>query len=48
MEFNTWRVLENVKILGRVFDEVEERNCFQRERDCIRLIAGILQPMLCY
>lgn len=28
MEFNTWRVLENVKILGRVFDEVEERNVF--------------------
>lgn len=28
MEFNTWKVLENVKILGRVFDEVEKRNVF--------------------
>lgn len=35
MEFNTWRVLENVKKLGRVFDEVERRNVFSAERDSV-------------
>lgn len=35
MEFNTWRVLENVKKLERVFDEVERRNVFSAERDSV-------------
>lgn len=35
MEFNTWRVLENEKKLGRVFDEVERRNVFSAERDSV-------------
>lgn len=35
MEFNTWRVLENVKKLERVFDEVERRNVFSVERDSV-------------
>lgn len=35
MEFNMWRVLENVKKLERVFDEVERRNVFSAERDSV-------------
>lgn len=35
IEFNTWRVLENVKKLERVFDEVERRNVFSAERDSV-------------